>query len=42
MLSHMLFADDTLIFLRGHKRSMTNLLKFVGRYETSSRKKVNK
>ena len=41
-LTHLLFADDTLIFLKGNKKSMLNLLKFVKRYEGLSGQLVNK
>ena len=42
MVSHLLFADDTLVFLRGKKNSVLKVLKFIGVYETCSGQKVNK
>ena len=42
LISHLIFADDTLIFLKGNQKSMKNLLQFVDKYEVSSGQKVNK
>ena len=35
LISHLLFADDTLIFLRGYKKSLQNLMGFLRLYEAS-------
>ncbi|CAK9184327.1 unnamed protein product [Ilex paraguariensis] len=42
VVSHLLFADDTLVFMRGTKRSVLNVLKYIGEYESCSGQKVNK
>lgn len=39
--SHLLYADDSIIFLNGSKRSVTNLLEFLGRYEQSTGQSIN-
>lgn len=41
-ITHLLFTDDTLIFLNSGKKSLVNLLCFIQRYELASGKKVNK
>ncbi|CAK9151458.1 unnamed protein product [Ilex paraguariensis] len=41
LVSHLLFASDTLNFLRGYKQSMVNLFAFVNRYELSFGQRVS-
>ncbi|CAK9144007.1 unnamed protein product [Ilex paraguariensis] len=42
LVSHLLFADDTLVFLRGTKRYVLNVMKFIELYESCSGQQVNK
>lgn len=41
-ISHLLFADDTVIFLNGSRRSVVNLMNFMQSYELASGQKVSK
>lgn len=41
-ISHLLFADDTIIFTNGSKASLTNLLRFLSKYEEASGQKINR
>ncbi|KAM1304224.1 hypothetical protein ACFX2F_021920 [Malus domestica] len=40
--SHVLFADDIMVFMRGTKRSMRNLMRFVEEYSLNSGQCINK
>lgn len=40
--SHLLFADDTVIFTNGRRNSLKNLMEFLGRYEAASGQLINK
>ncbi|XP_050379798.1 uncharacterized protein LOC126797169 [Argentina anserina] len=40
--SHVLFADDIIVFMRGTKRSLKNLIKFMEEYGLNSGQRVNK
>ena len=42
LISHMLFADDTLLFLRGNKPSLEHLFGFLSKYEQSSGQRISK
>lgn len=41
-ISHLLFADDTIILTNGSKASLTNLLRFLSKYEEASGQKINR
>ena len=41
LVSHLLFADDTLVFLRGNKNSLKNLLGFLKLYEGSFGQRIS-
>lgn len=41
-VSHLLFADDTLIFLNGKKSSVQRLFLFLERYEKASGQAINR
>ena len=41
LVCHLLFADDTLVFLRGYRRSLVNLMNFLKVYELSSGQRVS-
>lgn len=40
-ISHLFFADDTLIFLKADKKNCTNLVQLLGEYCSTSGQKVN-
>jgi hypothetical protein len=40
--SHMLFANDTIIYTNGRKGSLENLLSFLEKYQDASRQRINK
>lgn len=42
LVSHLLFADDTIIFTNGNLRSLSNLMQFLKLYENASGQKINK
>lgn len=42
MISHLLYADDLLVFLIGEKRLLTMLVKTLGLYEKWSSQLINK
>lgn len=42
LISHLLFADDTVILTNGDARSLSALMKFLSSYECSSGQRVNK
>lgn len=41
-ISHLSFADDLILFTRGHRRSLRALFDFIGRYEKASGQLINK
>lgn len=40
-ISHLLYADDTVVFLNASKRNIENFQQFIGQYESCSGQKVN-
>ena len=41
MISHLLYADDTIIFTNGSKTSLINLMDFLRKYQDCSCQKIN-
>lgn len=40
--THLLYADETLVFCNGSKRSISNLFGFLHKYDASSGQRINK
>ena len=40
VISHLMFADDVLIFLNGRRESIKNMMEFLGEYQAAAGQKL--